>query len=95
MLQASLLQLPSVMQLVSLLDEPDLELLWMVSEWGQATRDAGSCTAPCTGTYLAACYELSTLATIFPSKARDDMLLRHAFLAGLSHTHTCTSTHTM
>jgi len=29
-LQASLLELPDVMELVSLLDEPDPELLWMV-----------------------------------------------------------------
>lgn len=33
-LQASLLQLPSVMSLVSLLDEPDPELLWMVRPRG-------------------------------------------------------------
>jgi Fe-S-cluster-containing hydrogenase component 2 len=30
LLQASMLELPSVMELVSLLDEPDPELLWMV-----------------------------------------------------------------
>lgn len=29
-MQASMLELPSVMELVSLLDEPDPELLWMV-----------------------------------------------------------------
>lgn len=30
LMQASMLELPSVMELVSLLDEPDPELLWMV-----------------------------------------------------------------
>lgn len=36
--QASLLQLPSVMEVAALLDEPDPELLWMVSRtWGPNT----------------------------------------------------------
>ena len=32
-LQALMLQLPGVMELVPQMDEPDPELLWMVSEW--------------------------------------------------------------
>ena len=34
--QAQLLQLPSVMEVVSLLDEPDPELLWMVRHQADA-----------------------------------------------------------